>query len=310
MRRRLAEAAERVREHETVGGQVELLRRSVEEAERQLDGLRHAYEREQQDVERLEGRSLTRVVASLRGTRDDDLTRERAEAELAARREADARARLAGLRRDHRAAQARHAELAGAPAAYAALLDERERLLRAGRDRRADRLAALAAEQDWLTARARRVEEAARAAAAARTALAAVRDRLARADGWSTYDTFFGGGLVGSVMKHDRMDDAAAAARVADRWLAVLRTELAGLPGGWVAPELEVGELTRFTDIFLDNIFTDLAVRGRIRRAREAVDRAGTAVDRLRDQLAAEAGEVHRRRAAAAAERVGLLTAP
>ncbi|MFJ8582163.1 hypothetical protein [Micromonospora sp. NPDC093277] len=197
-----------------------------------------------------------------------------------------------------------------APATYAALLDERERLLHAGRDPRATRLVELAAEQDWLAARARQVEAAARTAMAARTALAAVRDRLARADGWSTYDTFFGGGIVGSTMKHNRMDDAAAAARVADRWLAVLRTELAGLPGVWVAPELEVGELTRFVDIFLDNIFTDLAVRGRIRRAQEAVDRAGTAVARLRDRLATEAGEVHRRHTAAAAERVGLLTAP
>ncbi|SBT44970.1 hypothetical protein [Micromonospora narathiwatensis] len=308
--RRLAEAVERLREHETIGGQVELLRRRVDEAERQLDRLRDAHEREQQDVERLEGRSITRVVALLRGTRDDDLARERAEAGLAARREADARAHLAGLRREHRAAQARHAELADAPAAYAALLDERERLLIAGRDPRAARLAALAAERDRLATRARQVDEAARAATAARTALVAVRDHLAKANGWSTYDTFFGGGIVGSMMKHSRMDDAAAAARVADRRLAVLRTELSDLPGGWLAPELEVGELTRFADIFLDNIFTDLAVRGRIRRAQDAVDRAGTAVARLRDRLATEAGELHRCRTAVAVERVGLLTAP
>ncbi|MFU8854651.1 hypothetical protein ACNAW0_27305 [Micromonospora sp. SL1-18] len=308
--RRLAEAAARVREHQTIGGQVELLRRRVEEAERHLEPLRHAHEREQQDVERLEGHSITRVLASLRGSRDDDLARERAEADLAARRAADAQAHLAGLRREHRAAQARRAELAEAPATYAALLDERERLLIAGRDPRAARLAALAAERDRLTSRARQVDEVAQAAMAARTALAAVRDHLAKADGWSTYDTFFGGGMVSSVIKHNRMDDAAAAARVADRRLAVLRTELADLPGVWVAPELELGELTRFADIFLDNIFTDLAVRGRIRRAQDAVERAGAAVAWLRGRLATEAAELHRRRNDLAGERVGLLTAP
>ncbi|MEU2613665.1 hypothetical protein ABZ570_19065 [Micromonospora sp. NPDC007271] len=308
--RRLADAAERVREHETIGRQVELLLRRVEEAERHLDRLCHTHEREQQDVERLEGRSITRVLASLRGSRDDDLARERAEAELAARREADARAHLAELRREHRAAQARRAELADSPAAYAALLDERERQLIAGQGPRAARLAGLAGERDRLTTRARQVDEAARAAAAARTALAAVRDHLAKADGWSTYDTFFGGGMVSSVIKHNRMDDAAAAARAADRRLAVLRTELADLPGVWLTPELELGELTRFADIFLDNIFTDLAVRGRIRRAQAAVERAGTAVARLRGRLATEAGEVRRSLADLAGERIALLTAP
>ncbi|SCF13660.1 hypothetical protein GA0074695_3726 [Micromonospora viridifaciens] len=308
--RRLAEAVERVREHEAVNGRVESLRRRVEEAERHLVRLRDAHAREQQDVQRLEGRSITRVLASLRGSRDDDLARERAEAELAARREEEAQAHLAGLRREHRAAQARRAELAGAPAAYAALLDERERQLLAGPDPRAARLTALVAERDRLTTRARQVDEAAQAAAAARTALAAVRDHLARADGWSTYDTFFGGGMVSSVIKHNRMDDARAAARVADRRLATLRTELADLPGVWLTPELELGELTRFADIFLDNIFTDLAVRGRIRRAREAVEQAGTAVARLRDRLATEAGKLRRSLADLAVERVALLTAP
>ncbi|MGW5672151.1 hypothetical protein, partial [Micromonospora sp. NPDC003776] len=200
--------------------------------------------------------------------------------------------------------------LAGAPQAYAALLDERERRLLADGEPRAGRLAAIAAERDRLTARARHVDEAARAAVAARDALAAVRDQLGRADNWSTYDTFFGGGAISSMMKHGRMDDAAAAARLADRRLAALRAELADLSGQWLAPQLELGELTRFTDIFLDNIFTDLAVRGRIRRAQESVDRAGTAVARLRDRLAGEANELARHLGALATERVALLTAP
>lgn len=47
----------------------------------QLAALRTRHAGEQEDVERLEGLSLTRVLASLRGTRDDTLERERAEAD-------------------------------------------------------------------------------------------------------------------------------------------------------------------------------------------------------------------------------------
>ncbi|WP_157740248.1 hypothetical protein [Micromonospora auratinigra] len=308
--RRLAAAVERVREYERAGEQVELLGRQVAEAERRVAALGRAHERERRDVARLERASLTRLVAALRGTREEDLLRERTEAQRAGQREAQERARLAALRDGRRAAEARRAELADAPRAYAALLDERERQLTADRDPRAARLTELTAERGRLTARSGQLDRARRTAGAALTALGAARDQLARADAWSTYDTFLGGGAVSSVVKHGRMDDAAAAARAADRQLAALRTELAELAGWWLAPQLELDGLTRFTDIFLDNIFTDLAVRGRIRKARASVDRAAATVTGLRDRLAGEADETARRLAALAVERVTLLTAP
>jgi hypothetical protein len=44
----------------------------------------------------------------------------------------------------------------------------------------------------------------------------------------------------------------------------VLRTELADVDGmALTAPQLAVDGLTRFVDIWFDNIFTDLAVRDR-----------------------------------------------
>jgi len=40
------------------------------------------------------------------------------------------------------------------------------------------------------------------------------------------FDTFFGGGILATVMENSRLDEAAAAAAGADRRIAVLRTEL------------------------------------------------------------------------------------
>ncbi|SCG70919.1 hypothetical protein [Micromonospora inositola] len=68
--------------------------------------------------------------------------------------------------------------------------------------------------------------------------------------------------------ERDRLVGQAGQVEAASRAAAALRTELADLPGVWLAPELHVNGLTRFADIFLDNIFIDLAVRGRIRQAR------------------------------------------
>src|ERR1700759_3618630 len=72
------------------------------EADADVAALRKQYDAEQKDVDRLEGVSLTRVLAALRGGREDALAREKAEAE-------SARYRLF-VAQDHRAALA--AELA------------------------------------------------------------------------------------------------------------------------------------------------------------------------------------------------------
>lgn len=52
-------------------------------------------------------------------------------------------------------------------------------------------------------------------------------DLLSSADGWSTYDTFFGGGMISSVIKHDRMDDASTVLRRADLALGRARERVA-----------------------------------------------------------------------------------
>jgi hypothetical protein len=60
-----------------------------------------------------------------------------------------------------------------------------------------------------------------------------VRDRLGTAANWSDFDTYLNHGMVANAIKHDRIDQAAQAARTADQRLAALRTDLAEL-GGYV----------------------------------------------------------------------------
>jgi hypothetical protein len=142
----------------------------------------------------------------------------------------------------------------------------------------------------------------------ATAALSAVQEVLRSASGWSAYDTWFGGGMLASSVKHQRMDEAARAAAEADRRLAVLRTELAEVRDpGLTAPQLAVGGGTRFADVWLDNFFTDLAVADRIRQAQRQVDDAADTVLRLRDRLTARAGQARARLAAIESERRDVL---
>lgn len=305
---RLAAAAEASREHELTKRRSEELRIRMNELERSLATLRSRHADEQRDVARLEGLSLTRVLASLRGARDDRLARERAEAEAAGYRLAEARARFHALRREYDTARARLIQLATAPQTYAAVLEEKERHLAASGDPRGARLLELADERGRLTGELREVTEAQHAARLARDALAEVRQELDGASGWSTYDTFLGGGAFSSAMKHSRLDSAAQAAARADRCLAVLRTELADVPSlALTAPQLAVTGLTRFVDVWFDNIFTDLAVRDQIKQAERNVERSMRLVDEIRGRLEQRASRTRGELARIEAERSDLL---
>jgi hypothetical protein len=263
---------------------------------------------EEHDVARLEGMSLGRVLSALRGSREEQLARERAEAEVARYRLAEAQSLLDAAQAEHDAAHLLAGDLPEARAALDRALRDKERRLKDSADPRAPRLLEIAAGIGALRADVAETREAFEAAGAALQALDRVLDRLHSASGWSTYDTFFGGGLVSSAIKHSHLDDAAHAAQQADRALLVLRRELADV--GQVSPVgfTPVEGLTRFADLWLDNIFTDLAVRQRITRSLDDTVHTRRQVDALQQALLRRRDDLLAREAALAAERDALLT--
>jgi hypothetical protein len=305
---RVAAAARAAREYDLCGQQHAQLRARERAAAADLDAARQQCAGEEKDVERLEHLSLTRVLAALHGSREDALAREKAQAEAARYRFAQAQQRLDAARAELGRLEERQAPLAGAPQAYADALAAREQYLTQSADPRGARLLALAQERGRLTAELDELHRASEDAGAAVQALAEVQDRLGTASSWSTFDTYFDHGMVANAIKHDRIDQAAQAARAADQRLAALRSDLAELGGSEpTAPGLEVSAGFKFADIFFNNIFTDLAVGSQIRAAQDNVDRSAQQVRALLGRLSDQVGTVTRRLDAMAAERQQLL---
>lgn len=305
----LAAAARAAREYDLCGQQHARLRAREQAVAADLDAARQQYAGEEKDVERLEHLSLTRVLAALHGSREDALAREKAEAEAARYRAAQARQRLDAARAELRSLEDRQAQLAGAPQAYAEALAAKEQYLTHSADPRGARLLALADERGRLTAELDELHRASDDAGAAVQSLAEVQDRLGTAASWSTFDTYFDHGMVANAIKHDRIDQAAKAARAADRRLAALRTDLADLGGAEpTAPRLEVSAGFKFADVFFNNIFTDLAVGRQIRDAQDNVGQSMQQVGALQDRLKEQIGTVTEQLDAMDTERQQLLT--
>jgi hypothetical protein len=284
--RRLAAASQAVREQDLCTQQHGQLSAREETAAAELEAARKEYAGAEKDVARLEHLSLARVLAALHGSREDALAREKAEAEVAGYRFAEARQRLDAVRAELARVESRQAELAGARWEYADALAAKERYLTRSVDPRGAWLLSLAEERGRLTAELGELRRAVDDADAAGEALAEVRDRLGTAADWSAFDTYFAHGIIANSIKHDRIDQAAEAAREADERLAALRFDLAALGDSEpAAPRLEIGAGFRFADIFFNNIFTDLAVGRRIRDAQDGVDRSTQQVGELQDRL-------------------------
>jgi hypothetical protein len=306
---RLAAAAQAVRELEVTRRRCSDLQARQDHLGNELAALQAQYRIEQKDVDRLEHMSLARILVALKGSRDEALARERAEADAVRMRLADAQARLEAVRTEHQAAQGQLDHLASAPDAYTALLAEKERHLTESGDPRRAALLSLADERGRLNAELGEMAKAAQAANAARQALLQTDDKLGSASGWNAYDTFFGGGMLATVMEHSRLDEAAAAAAEADRRMAVLRTDLTELDQvEQTSPVITLSSATRFVDMWFDNIFTDLAVRDRIKQAQQNVSQSLRLVSTVEERLKAQSAEVQYRLAEIEAQRRNLLT--
>lgn len=286
-------------------------RQRLDEATRRAEQAVAKLATELQDVARLESMSMTRILSALRGERDVDLNRERAEADAAGYAAAEAEARREAAQRDVTSLIARINAYGDLEARRQQVLAERERELAAdpASAEAAARLAELATLIGAGQAELVQLDEAAEAAGVARQALSAADSVLGNAGAWSTYDTFFGGGMISDMAKYHRLDQAAQLIRESDQALAHLATELADVGVGGVGG-IRVDEMTRFFDVWFDNIFSDLAVRQRIREAAGKVDTALRGVLDVSSHLEARRAEVRASLTELAAEREGLLATP
>ena len=260
------------------------------------------------DVQRLESYSPTRILAALRGSRDADLDRERAQQQAAQYAVARADALLSSAHEETRRAEAELVALGDVAGRRQRALEAKEQWLAAAGGDAAERLTGVAEELATTRADATEVQEAAEAAAVAAERLDAARHQLGAAGDWATYDTFLGGGMFTDAMKYDRMDQAQRLLHAADQALRHLTVELADVGMEAVVHGLAVDGLTQTFDVWFDNIFTDWSVRSRIADAARGADEAAALVHEVRVRLHERQRELADREHALAEERERLVS--
>lgn len=115
----------------------------------------------------------------------------------------------------------------------------------------------------------REVREAIAAGERALDSLRTAKDRLNSARAWGVYD-ILGGGLISSMIKHGKIDDANEWVQQANHDLRRFSKELRDVTGE--GEYIRTGDMVSVLDMFCDNFLTDIMVQSRINGAREQID--------------------------------------
>ena len=305
--RQLQEDMARKRRLQKQMADLESRKKQLEVREAQLREIR---EREQGEVEQLEGRSLSKFFLLITGKLEDQLTQERREAaEAAVRHDAlvreleDVNASISDIRREL------NGKLYSVEMVYERTLQEKKEAMLASGDPLAQRLIELEEQIGNLGIQKKELQEAIDAGNYALRIAASIQSSLSSAENWGTWDMMGGGGMISHMAKHSHLDEAQGKVESLQKALGRFRTELADVK---IAANLTVNieGFARFADYFFDGLFVDWAVQDRIRNASGQVYEVRRKVELALGKLENMKEETERKQAALQKEQEALLSPP
>lgn len=262
--------------------------RELQDQRREYDSevisLRVSLRKEQEDVEKLEGRSLANYFFQVVGKLDEKLDQERREA-YAAKVKLDAAEReLAGIKADIADIQSQLTEIRIAEAQYKEELEKKRAALKVSGTAAADQIIDIEQKIAALEAQKKELKEAISAGYSAQSTADRILSELDSADGWNTWDMFGGGGIITHMAKHSHLDEAQDIVSDLQSKLRRFKTELADIQIT-ANMRIQIDGFLRFADYFFDGLFADWAVGDKISQSMDSVSSTKSQISRTLDKL-------------------------
>ncbi|WP_276352011.1 hypothetical protein [Cohnella caldifontis] len=231
---------------------------------------RQRLDKERKEEEKLAASSFAQFWHGLFGDWEERLSKERKEAAEAKLKYDAALALLERLETDREQTKRELAEVAGADAELTRIMELKEEWIREFDPDTAQRLEAIAGQAAEAQRLLKEIREAEAAGEDARQALRQAEDRLGSAGDWGVYD-LLGGGMISTMIKHGRIDEAREHIHDAQHHLRRFARELQDVNMGFGAGGPEIGGFLSFADYFFDGLIADWMVQGRIRDSIDSV---------------------------------------
>ncbi|MGD7022695.1 hypothetical protein ACQCVK_08895 [Rossellomorea vietnamensis] len=261
---RLEKIKEDLRLHRKWSDQQSSLEKEINEVKGKLDQLKRELQKENRDIDKLEGWTITGLLLTMTGKKEERLQKEKEEAVKAKIRVEEWELTLQELLQEEREVSSKLSDLGSPQARYELLLETKEQMIHDSSSPLSQLLFNLAEQSAEFKAQLKEVKEAEDAAAMALLKLDSAAASLESAGNWGMVD-MVGGGLISSAAKRSKMDEAQRSLHEAQRYLKKLEKELADL-NMESAQTLETSGFLNMTDLFFDNFFSDMMVQDKISR--------------------------------------------
>lgn len=226
--------------------------------------------KEQRDVAKLDEFSFSNMMRKWKGTQEDVRDQEMAEAasiELkwneAVKVVRDLEVESANIRQSLADVQFQDLH-----ANWQRLMIEKERWLRVNSPQDKAVMEELYDRKTVVQTMLREIEEARDAGSRANVLLSKAISQLESARNYSTWDTFLGGGMIVTAMKHSAIDDSEDTIHKAQMALHRFRTEVKDVQALEANSFIvERGEFIKMADYFFDDIFSEWTIHSRISKS-------------------------------------------
>ncbi len=240
------------------------------------ESLKAALEKENADLLKLEGKSFSTLAYSVLGTLDKHIDKEKGDVLAVKMKYDQAQNELQYISGRIAKLTAERESLSGCQQKYDSLFAAKRQMLLEQRNDEAERVLELERRIGEATISLKEIGEAKTEGNAAREALAQALQELNTAEDYSAWD-IGGGGMLASAMKHEYIDGASQYMAEAQVCLERFKEEL-----GDVDLSIDTNDGLYLTDVFFDNVITDLIIQSRISKTKDTV---GEALEKVKQAL-------------------------
>jgi DNA repair exonuclease SbcCD ATPase subunit len=240
-------------------------------------------QKEEKDVEKLEGLSLSGLFYTFLGKKLEQLDKEKQEALAVKLKYDEATETLEDLNKEIEEIEAQWKTVQNADSVYEEILKEKERLIHDQDSVWSEELYTIAEKEAELTSNLKEYQEAIHAGKSSVNALDQAVQSLEKVEGWATWD-MVGGGMISTAIKHSHVDDSKQHVHYAQNRLRHFQDELADIERHFQI-KFDMGNLLTFADYFFDGLIVDWVVRGKIKDSLEQTKQARYQVSSFIKQL-------------------------
>jgi hypothetical protein len=259
------------------------LHKQKEELEKKAAELKETLDKENIDVEKLEGKGLAHIFHSILGNLEERTAKERQEA-LAARLKYDQALRdLEGVEYEIAGLTAERPRYRSCEADYRELFARKKEQLLLTNHEAAQEILDITGQIASARNTVKEIREALHAGNEVIRHLNSASDSLNSAEGWGTWD-IFGGGLIADMIKHSHIDDAKNEVSNTQQSLRKFRTELADVKID-SSINIDVNGFGKFADFFFDGLIADWCMQSRIHDSQDSVENVKSQVRTVMTKL-------------------------